>query len=151
MCFTAQVCTCSCGARFRNPAICHFTCDTETPVASSATLEFALVASSWSPSVPRRLAQPQRKYESNHELAVRVACGVKLVVHVLPLRVFPGVGDQPMVYSVWPCYSLQLIYHCAVVCSIRQGGGEKINYHSRLDTVGCMHSPFPSSCHVITC
>ena len=58
---------------------------------------------------------------STHEFAVRVVCGIRLLVDILPLSVFPGVGDQPLVYSVWAFYSFQLFCRCVVVCSVRRG------------------------------
>ena len=69
---------------------------------------------------------------STHEFAVRVVCGIRLLVDILPLSVFPGVGDQPLVYSVWAFYSFQLFCRCVVVCSVRRDGG---------DLVGCVHLP----------
>ena len=45
---------------------------------------------------------------STHESAFRVVCGIRFLVNILPLRVVPGVGDQPLFYSVWAYYSLQL-------------------------------------------
>ena len=44
---------------------------------------------------------------STDESVVRVVCGIRFLVDILPLSMFPGVGDQPLVYSVWAFYSFQ--------------------------------------------
>ena len=85
---------------------------------------------------------------STDESVVRVVCGIRYLVDILPLSIFLGVGDQPLVYSAWAFYSFQ---RCL---SVDANGSwtlnvEPVHFRADVDTAFSINAKLEEGLHVV--